>query len=222
MPISGPGRSRKCPRPGADLVITGRVADPSLTVAPCVHWFGWSWDDWDRLAGATVAGPLDRMRHAGHRRHLDRLAAYARRRVHRLSDCRGRLGRQLRRHQTARQRRPGLRGDGQGTTSLRDRRPGRYLSPDATSRCLGSESMSCGEDRVRSRRAGGRRRRPTRSARRTRTGFGPRGVDGLRRRRLGQGPTAGEAVLSRLAAGGVSFGRQSSSVWAAGLAVPRA
>ena len=43
---------------GADLVITGRVADPSLTVGPCAHWFGWSWDDWDRLAGATVAGHL--------------------------------------------------------------------------------------------------------------------------------------------------------------------
>lgn len=43
---------------GADLVITGRVADPSLTVAACAHAFGWSWDDWDRLAGATVAGHL--------------------------------------------------------------------------------------------------------------------------------------------------------------------
>jgi len=43
---------------GADLVITGRVADPSLTVAACADWFGWSWDDWERLAGATVAGHL--------------------------------------------------------------------------------------------------------------------------------------------------------------------
>jgi hypothetical protein len=43
---------------GADLVIAGRVADPSLTVAPCAHTFGWPWDDWDRLAGATVAGHL--------------------------------------------------------------------------------------------------------------------------------------------------------------------
>ena len=41
---------------GAQLVVTGRVADPSLTVAPCVHHFNWSWDDWDRIAGATVAG----------------------------------------------------------------------------------------------------------------------------------------------------------------------
>jgi hypothetical protein len=43
---------------GADVVIAGRVADPSLTVAPCVHHFGWRPDDWDRLAGATVAGHL--------------------------------------------------------------------------------------------------------------------------------------------------------------------
>ena len=43
---------------GADLVITGRVADPSLTVGPCAQWFSWKWDDWDRLAGATVAGHL--------------------------------------------------------------------------------------------------------------------------------------------------------------------
>ena len=45
-------------RRGADLVITGRVADPSLTVAACAHAFGWPADDWDRLAGATVAGHL--------------------------------------------------------------------------------------------------------------------------------------------------------------------
>ncbi len=42
----------------ADLVITGRVADPSLTVAACVHHFVWDWNDHDRLAGATVAGHL--------------------------------------------------------------------------------------------------------------------------------------------------------------------
>jgi Acyclic terpene utilisation family protein AtuA len=45
-------------RLGASIVITGRVADASLTVAPAVHEFGWSWDDWDRLSAATVAGHL--------------------------------------------------------------------------------------------------------------------------------------------------------------------
>ena len=43
---------------GADIVITGRVADPSLTVAPCVYHFGWSDHDWNRVAGATIAGHL--------------------------------------------------------------------------------------------------------------------------------------------------------------------
>jgi len=43
---------------GADIVITGRVADPSLTLGPCRHHFGWRADDWDRLAGGTVAGHL--------------------------------------------------------------------------------------------------------------------------------------------------------------------
>jgi hypothetical protein len=45
-------------RQGADVVITGRVADASLTLAPAVHEFGWTWDDWDRLAAGTVAGHL--------------------------------------------------------------------------------------------------------------------------------------------------------------------
>jgi ferredoxin len=43
---------------GADIVITGRVADPSLVVAACKYHFGWSKTDFDRLAGATIAGHL--------------------------------------------------------------------------------------------------------------------------------------------------------------------
>jgi len=43
---------------GADIVITGRVADPSLTVAPCVAHFGWQLDDYQKIAQATVAGHL--------------------------------------------------------------------------------------------------------------------------------------------------------------------
>jgi hypothetical protein len=45
-------------RAGADIVITGRLADPSLTVAPCIAHFGWAMDDYHRIAGATVAGHL--------------------------------------------------------------------------------------------------------------------------------------------------------------------
>jgi hypothetical protein len=43
---------------GADLVITGRVADASLTVGPAANAFGWRWDDWNTLAGGSVAGHL--------------------------------------------------------------------------------------------------------------------------------------------------------------------
>ncbi len=43
---------------GAAVVITGRVADASLTLGPAIHEFGWGWQDWDRLAAGTVAGHL--------------------------------------------------------------------------------------------------------------------------------------------------------------------
>jgi hypothetical protein len=43
---------------GARVVLTGRVADASLTLGPAAAAFGWAWDDWPRLAGATVAGHL--------------------------------------------------------------------------------------------------------------------------------------------------------------------
>jgi hypothetical protein len=43
---------------GAEIVVTGRVADPSLTVGPALAHFGWARDDWDRLARATMAGHL--------------------------------------------------------------------------------------------------------------------------------------------------------------------
>jgi len=43
---------------GADVVVTGRAADPSLFVAPQVHEFGWKLDDWSRLGRATLVGHL--------------------------------------------------------------------------------------------------------------------------------------------------------------------
>src|SRR5260221_240470 len=42
----------------ADIVITGRVADPSLYLAPLIHHYGWVADDWDRLASGTICGHL--------------------------------------------------------------------------------------------------------------------------------------------------------------------
>jgi hypothetical protein len=43
---------------GALIVITGRVADASLFVAPAAFEYGWGWDDWDRLAAGVVVGHL--------------------------------------------------------------------------------------------------------------------------------------------------------------------
>ncbi|MFL6119406.1 acyclic terpene utilization AtuA family protein [Actinophytocola sp.] len=46
----------ECLRAGADIVVTGRVTDASLVVAPAAAHFGWAPTDFDALAGATVAG----------------------------------------------------------------------------------------------------------------------------------------------------------------------
>jgi hypothetical protein len=43
---------------GADVVITGRVSDPALFLAPLIREFGWAMDDWDRLGRGTLAGHL--------------------------------------------------------------------------------------------------------------------------------------------------------------------
>ncbi len=41
---------------GADIVVTGRTTDAAIVMGPPAHAFGWRRDDWDRLAGACVAG----------------------------------------------------------------------------------------------------------------------------------------------------------------------
>jgi hypothetical protein len=43
---------------GADIIVTGRIADPSLALAPLVHRFGWSLDDHERLGRGTIVGHL--------------------------------------------------------------------------------------------------------------------------------------------------------------------
>jgi hypothetical protein len=41
---------------GAQVVVTGRVTDASVVVGPALHAFGWQDDEFDRIAGAVVAG----------------------------------------------------------------------------------------------------------------------------------------------------------------------
>jgi hypothetical protein len=43
---------------GADVIVTGRLADPSLFLTPMVHEFGWALEDWDRLGAGTLIGHL--------------------------------------------------------------------------------------------------------------------------------------------------------------------
>ena len=57
-PISARSRSRDALSQGADIVLTGRVADAALTLGPLAHEFGWQWDDWDRMAAGLTLGHL--------------------------------------------------------------------------------------------------------------------------------------------------------------------
>ncbi len=43
---------------GADIVITGRVTDTGLTLAPMAHEFGWDFDDFDLMSTGTIAGHI--------------------------------------------------------------------------------------------------------------------------------------------------------------------
>ena len=45
-------------RQGADIVITGRVADPAIFIAPIIYEFGWAMDDWELLGKGTAVGHL--------------------------------------------------------------------------------------------------------------------------------------------------------------------
>ncbi len=43
---------------GCQIVVTGRVTDTGLTLAPMIHEFGWPMDDWDKMAAGVVAGHM--------------------------------------------------------------------------------------------------------------------------------------------------------------------
>ena len=43
---------------GARIVVGGRLTDTGLTLAPLAHEFGWSFDDWDKIAAGTIAGHI--------------------------------------------------------------------------------------------------------------------------------------------------------------------
>ncbi len=54
----GAGAVVECLKLGADIVITGRVTDTGLTLAPMIYEFGWDMKNWDLMAAGTVAGHI--------------------------------------------------------------------------------------------------------------------------------------------------------------------
>src|SRR5580765_1856375 len=43
---------------GANVVVGGRLTDTGLTLAPLMHEFGWSFEDWDKVSAGTIAGHI--------------------------------------------------------------------------------------------------------------------------------------------------------------------
>jgi hypothetical protein len=43
---------------GANVIVGGRLTDTGLTLAPLIHEFGWSFDDWDKISAGTIAGHI--------------------------------------------------------------------------------------------------------------------------------------------------------------------
>ncbi|MET0754072.1 MAG: acyclic terpene utilization AtuA family protein [Pyrinomonadaceae bacterium] len=43
---------------GAQIIVGGRLTDTGLTLAPLMHEFGWSFEDWDKVSTGTIAGHI--------------------------------------------------------------------------------------------------------------------------------------------------------------------
>lgn len=43
---------------GAQIIVGGRLTDTGLTLAPLIHEFGWTFDDWDKVSAGTIAGHI--------------------------------------------------------------------------------------------------------------------------------------------------------------------
>jgi Acyclic terpene utilisation family protein AtuA len=54
----GAGPLARALETGADVIVTGRVADPALFTAPIIHEFGWPMADWQKMGQGTVVGHL--------------------------------------------------------------------------------------------------------------------------------------------------------------------
>ncbi|MDX2157868.1 MAG: acyclic terpene utilization AtuA family protein [Hyphomicrobiaceae bacterium] len=148
---------------GADVVITGRVADPSLFLAPIAHKYGWRTDDWAALGKGTLVGHL---LECGMQITGGYFADPGRKDVPRLADCGYPIAE--------------VAADGSAViTKLADaggmvtartvkeqllyevHDPARYLTPDVTADFSRVELAEDGRDRVRVAKGNGSRRPDT-------------------------------------------------------------
>jgi hypothetical protein len=145
---------------GADVVIAGRVSDPSLALAPLVHYFGWKVGDWAKLGRGVLVGHL---LECGMQVTGGYFADPGFKDVSRLADCGFPIAE--------------VDGDGavtitklEGTGGLVDQRtvkeqlvyevhdPSAYLTPDVTADFSGVRVTETGRDRVHLEGASGRER----------------------------------------------------------------
>ena len=117
------------PRGGADVVICPRITDASLVVGPAAWHHGWSPTDWDRLAGAVVAGHVIECGPQATGGNYAFFTEVAGLEHPGLPHRRGGRRRLVGDHQASRHRRPGVGGDGHRPAALRDRRPPRIPTP---------------------------------------------------------------------------------------------
>ena len=131
-------------------MITGRVADAALFLAPLVHEHGWAWDDWDRLAAGTLVGHVLECSGPERRRQPEpRLVDGAAPVGPPVPDRRGRRRRLGGDHQAegigwARQLRHGA-----PPAPVRSARSAAYLSPDVVADFTSATFTDEGNDRVR-------------------------------------------------------------------------
>lgn len=145
---------------GADVVITGRVADPSLFLAPIVDQFGWARDDWAKLGQGTLVGHL---MECGMQITGGYFADPGRKHVPRPAECGYPIaainadgGAEITKLETA--------GGMVNMATVKEQMmyevhdPTRYLTPDVTADFSTARLQEVGQDRVRVASAGGTER----------------------------------------------------------------
>jgi len=145
---------------GADVVITGRVADPSLFLTPLVHTYGWKLDDWARLGQGTLVGHL---MECGMQITGGYFADPGRKEVPRLADC-GYPIAEVAADGTATITKLPTSGGRVSPATVKEQLlyevhdPTAYLTPDVTADFSRTRVAEAGRDRVKVDNAGGSKR----------------------------------------------------------------